>query len=101
MSTCNRLDLQTLGSQPVMPKNLPDHWTKEESLPQFIKEWDCMSPQLHYTRYILHSVVDTLVGPRIRGTQVKSSVRMKKTQESSKWLFLDNLIPEIESKAPN
>ena len=28
MSTCNRLDLITLGSQPVMPKNLPDHWTK-------------------------------------------------------------------------
>jgi hypothetical protein len=26
MSTCNRLDLQTLGSQPIMPKNLPDHW---------------------------------------------------------------------------
>ena len=29
MSTCNRLDLQTLGSQPVMPKispkDLPDH----------------------------------------------------------------------------
>ena len=28
MSTCNRLDLQTLGSQQVMPKNLPDHWYK-------------------------------------------------------------------------
>ena len=28
MSTCNRLDLQTLGSQPVMPKNLPDHCHK-------------------------------------------------------------------------
>ena len=30
MWTINRLDLQTLGSQPVMPKNLPDHnmeWT--------------------------------------------------------------------------
>ena len=26
MSTCRRLDLQTLGSQLVMPKNLPDHW---------------------------------------------------------------------------
>jgi hypothetical protein len=27
MSTCNWLDLQTLGSQPIsMPKNLPDHW---------------------------------------------------------------------------
>ena len=25
MSTCNRLDLQTLGSHPVMPKNLPNH----------------------------------------------------------------------------
>ena len=25
VSTCNRLDLQTLGSQPVMPKNLPEH----------------------------------------------------------------------------
>ena len=28
MSTCDRLDLQTLGSQPVMPKNLPDHWLR-------------------------------------------------------------------------
>jgi hypothetical protein len=27
MSTCNRLDLQTLGSQPIMPKILPDHWS--------------------------------------------------------------------------
>ena len=26
MPTCDRLDLQTLGSQPIMPKNLPDHW---------------------------------------------------------------------------
>ena len=26
MWTCNRLDLQTLGSQPVMPKNLPNQW---------------------------------------------------------------------------
>ena len=37
----------------------------------------------------------------IRGTQVKLSVRMKKTHDSSKWLFLGNLILEIESKAPN
>ena len=26
MSTCSWLDLQSLGSQPVMLKNLPDHW---------------------------------------------------------------------------
>ena len=25
MSSCNRLDLQTLGSQPIMSKHLPDH----------------------------------------------------------------------------
>ena len=25
VSTCKWLDLQTLGSQPIMPKNLPDH----------------------------------------------------------------------------
>jgi hypothetical protein len=25
MSTCNRLDFQTLGSQRIMPKNLPHH----------------------------------------------------------------------------
>jgi hypothetical protein len=31
MSTCNRLDLQTLGSQPILPKNLPDHWCRETS----------------------------------------------------------------------
>ena len=28
-STCNRSDLQTLGSQPIsMPKTLPDHWRR-------------------------------------------------------------------------
>ena len=27
MSTCNHLDLQTLGSRPIVPKNLPDHWS--------------------------------------------------------------------------
>jgi hypothetical protein len=33
MSTCNRLDLQTLGSQPIMPKNLPDHFPPLSSPP--------------------------------------------------------------------
>ena len=28
MSTCNRLDLETLGSRPVMLKILPQHCTK-------------------------------------------------------------------------
>ena len=30
MSTCNQLDLQTLGSQPVMPKYLPDRCSNQE-----------------------------------------------------------------------
>ena len=29
MWTCNRLDLQTLGFQPIMPKNLPNHCIQE------------------------------------------------------------------------
>ena len=33
MSTSNRLDLQTLGSQPIMPNNLPDHWLVAQALP--------------------------------------------------------------------
>ena len=33
MSTCNRLDLQTQGSQPtMMPKNLPDHQSYNTSV---------------------------------------------------------------------
>ena len=26
ISTCNQLDLQTLGSQPIMSTNFPDYW---------------------------------------------------------------------------
>ena len=32
MSTCNRLDLQTLGSYLVMPKNLPNHWLRSRGV---------------------------------------------------------------------
>ena len=37
MSTCNRLNLKTVGSQPIMPKNLPNHcpWGNcQASIPQ-------------------------------------------------------------------
>ena len=53
------------------------------------------------TRLFLYQSLLPHSGPGIRGTHLKSSARMKKMQESSKWLFLGNLIPEIESKAPN
>ena len=54
-----------------------------------------------HTHFSIMSVCTSNSRPVIRGTQVFSSVRMKKMHESSKWLFLDNLILEIESKAPN
>jgi hypothetical protein len=50
MSTCNhRLDSQTLRSQPIMPKNLPDHWLGSlplnwlEALPDqiYMLLWNC------------------------------------------------------------
>ena len=36
MSTYNRLDLRTLGSQPIMPKNLPD--PRSQELPIVLEE---------------------------------------------------------------
>ena len=33
MSTCKRLDFQTLRSKPIMPKNLPNHWTEHYVVP--------------------------------------------------------------------
>ena len=42
MSTCNRLDLQTLWSQLVMSKNLPDHWAgRMDSLDRTIRQCNC------------------------------------------------------------
>ena len=44
MSTCNQLDLQTLGSLPIMTKNLPDHCSI------------CNVRRLHRTRLFLPRV---------------------------------------------
>ena len=43
MSTYNRLELQTLGSQPIMPKNLPDHWPRVVST-----FWPCSPSSLKH-----------------------------------------------------
>ena len=49
MSACNRFDLQTLGSQSVMPKNLPDHCTNSSGEVEVKEGWihtpfDCVFP---------------------------------------------------------
>ena len=43
ITTCNRLDLETLGSRLLMPKNLPGHWYSSST---FIS---CSSGFLHST----------------------------------------------------
>ena len=65
------------------------------------KQYSFLFGPTKFCHYPYVDVYGVYLRPGIRGTQVKSSVRMKKTQESSKWLFLGNLIPEIESEAPN
>ena len=52
MSTCNRLELQILGSQPGMPKNLPDH----------------------YSLCNRHSTYLTVYGIQEKGSQVASTI---------------------------
>ena len=53
-STCNRLELQALGSQPVMPKNLPDHCLQDgmASSEEDHPELGCMQ---NYGRTLHHS----------------------------------------------
>ena len=48
MLTCNQLDLQTLGSQPIMPKNLPDHCFMPKPLPSRNQctGWFTLAPSL-------------------------------------------------------
>ena len=41
MWTCDQLDLQTLGSQLVMFKNLPDHWSDNSSSEWLAGGWIC------------------------------------------------------------
>ena len=44
MWTCKQLDLQTLlGSQPLMPKNLPNHWLELEPQNNISEECLCAS----------------------------------------------------------
>ena len=46
MSICNRLNLQTLGSQLVMPKNLPDHWSGGMSFEWLAQDPSIQKPEL-------------------------------------------------------
>ena len=61
MSTCNRLDLQTLGSQPIMPKNLPDHCLR--------------MPEGHHLHSISRIVIDVLLRTVLPSTYIADNGR--------------------------
>ena len=55
MSTCNRSDLQTLGSQPLMPQYLPNHWIEPSiccvtSCHFHVKQISCKNQVFHEHR---------------------------------------------------
>jgi hypothetical protein len=55
MSTCNRFDLQTLGSQPIMSKNLPVHWCKVAWwVPGWKKQWNHLHSSLQSIQFTDH-----------------------------------------------
>ena len=70
MSTYNRLDLQTLGYQLVMPKNLPDHWCcikdgfKEQRKSAGPSLWPCKSIEFINLGPIVPSI-ETYVHPPV------------------------------------
>ena len=61
MSTCNRLDLQTPGSQPIMTKNLLDHWTE-------LTKYSRILAMAHITPWQLPPPHPTLAKPKTVGS---------------------------------
>ena len=51
MSTCNLLDLQTLGSQPIMPKKLSDHCSYINSLVRIPRQENLCRPSYYLGQY--------------------------------------------------
>ena len=63
------------------------------------KEWNTLMYNKSNNCVQIHDM--GVLGQGFVALTLVDEVRMKKTQDSSKWLFWDNLIPEIKSKAPN
>ena len=60
MSTCNRSDLQTLGSQLIMPKNNPDHWPS----PRYVEWWPLTAQSSRKTRLECYVIGIPLILPK-------------------------------------
>ena len=79
MSTCNRLDLQTLGSRPLMLKNLPDHWLGVEGTKR--QASGKMSPRLLWTLQSHHSTLYKLQPPFSKYTQFNTGTHSARWKE--------------------
>ena len=64
MSTCNWLDLQTLGFQPIMTKILPDHWSGPLSI---------ILRVVIFVRFPLKKIVNTFQKPIYQCISIESS----------------------------
>ena len=81
MWTCNRLDLQALGSQPIMPKNLPDHCSfplesRAQLLIYFVLNLGIWITSMKVDRWVL--------APVHMGFQVASPTHVSKSQHGGK-----------------
>ena len=102
MSTCNRLELQTLGSQPViMPKTLRDRWVQgppprreeKKSKAYLTHEPRAMTmrlrePKRKYAKAVARHLQNHVVWSRTLKCSVKSYV----TNSSNKYYFNEFLI---------
>ena len=79
MSTCNRLDLQTLGSQPIMPKNLPNHWFEWAPI-RTSRRW-CIS------RWDWTKCVQTIYIYRERETGLGSAIQHTWNGPGTNWVW--------------
>ena len=70
LSTCNRLDLETLGSQPVMPKNLPDRcWgdLRSKNAYEFLI-MNCVNSFVIFT--LISTLISTIMNRKCKGPRM-------------------------------
>ena len=87
MSTCNQLDSQTLGSQPIMPKKLPDHcctgrWSR---ILLHITWWELVFKIEALTNFILK-------GSQILALQLKGLFKSRRQSKNIKLKYKTHII---------
>ena len=87
MSTCNRLDLQTLGSQLILPRNLPDHWVTLHCVPRLLTPGEIGMHDL----YKPHTSLWSFVRPSMRSHEALTYALHRRWCSVSRALFAKGL----------